>query len=88
MEKKREIICDECGWGVPEELLDTYLKGNSIFCEKCGKEIFMENSQEKTQSPSKHSDSIKKAFSLVRKKSVVFKDKVKQRIKELREKYD
>ncbi len=88
MEKRKELICEECGWKFPEELLESYLQGNSIYCEKCGKENFKNITQEKSGISLKTSNSIKKAYSSVKKKSVIFKDKVKQRLKDLREKYD
>ena len=88
MENKKEFVCEECGWNFPEQLVETYVEGKIVYCEKCGKEIVKEILQEKERRISRTSDSIKKVFSKVRKRSVVFKDKVKQRIKELREKYD
>ena len=87
MEKRKELICEECGWKFPNELLESYLKGNSIYCEKCGKENIKNVAQNNPQIYFKGSHNIKKAYSSLKKKSVVFKDKVKQRLKELQDKY-
>lgn len=31
--------CKECGWVVPQELIQNISNGKSIYCERCGSEI-------------------------------------------------
>jgi uncharacterized Zn finger protein len=85
MENNAEHLCKECGWRFPEELMQSYLAGELIYCEKCGMENIIEKIPKK---PKSASIKIKRAISSVKKKSVVFADKVKQKIKELKKKYD
>lgn len=33
------LLCKECGWEVPSDLLQNLLNSQSIYCEKCGFEI-------------------------------------------------
>ena len=77
--------CRECGWIFPEELMRQLNEGTPIYCEKCGMENF--NQILKGEIPNK-SVKVKKAFTSVKKKTIVFRDKVKQRLKEYREKHD
>ena len=28
--------CKECGWNIPEELIDFLIKEGTIYCERCG----------------------------------------------------
>jgi len=33
------LLCKECGWEVPSDLIQNLLNGQPIYCEKCGFEI-------------------------------------------------
>ncbi len=82
--EKREIEpirCPECDWDYPTELISSLLRGQAVYCEKCGSE-------------SKRSDfneidlkkNIKEIISVVKKQSGKALFRIKEKLKTYRNK--
>jgi len=81
--------CQECGSEIPKELIEIYNNGTSIYCEKCGKELIKKDANGKSPPSSViFKKRISFATKQLKKKTAVFGDKVKQKIKELKDRYE
>jgi len=88
-EKPSTIICKECNWEIPEELFLKLLDVEPIYCEECGAEIYKKdyNIQHITQIKTKQKQKILvDLLSIARKKSVEYRDKIKSKLREIKEK--
>ena len=87
---QKKIFCKECGWEFPEELFLKLLEVEPIYCEMCGAEIYKRDygiqhiTHHKTKQ--KQKKLVDTLLSIARKKSIEYKDKVKAKIKEMKEK--
>ena len=83
--------CIECGWTIPEELVEKLSNGESIYCEVCGSEIgLIEPKTEQEQALPLGNEKLKKAYSTMKSKTFNFKTKVlkaKVKLKEYVDKY-
>ncbi|MFX1340594.1 MAG: hypothetical protein ACFFDK_18435 [Promethearchaeota archaeon] len=83
-----KIFCRECGEQIPDELFTTLLDQEPIYCESCGAEIYKKdyNLQHirhiKTKQKQK---TLVDLLSIARKKTFEYKDKIKSKLKEIKE---
>jgi NAD-dependent SIR2 family protein deacetylase len=84
------LECKECGGDIPEELFENLIKGDPIYCEKCGAQINREDIKiqiESHQLTEKTSTTFKDIFGDFKKKSIEYtKKKLRQRYKRIKEK--
>ena len=83
-----KIFCKECGEQIPEELFSVLLEQEPIFCEACGAEIYKRdyNIQHISRIKAKQKQStLVDLLSVARKKSIEYRDKLKSKIKEIKE---
>jgi len=83
--------CKECGWLIPQELIEKLSNGESIYCEDCGADIGLIESEPEEEKPIPHAnEKLKKAYSNMKSKTFNFKTKVikaKERLKKYIDKY-
>jgi len=87
-EKHDSIVCKECGWEIPDELFSKLLDIEPIYCEECGAEIYKRdyNIQHVTHLKTKQKQkTLVDLLSIARKKSIEYKEKLKSKIKEIKE---
>jgi hypothetical protein len=83
-----KIYCKECGEQIPDELFSVLLEQEPIYCEACGAEIYKRDydiqhiSHIKTK---KKQSTLVDLLSVARKKSIEYRDKLKLKIKEIKE---
>ncbi len=83
-----KIYCKECGEQIPEELFSVLLEQEPIYCEICGAEIYKRDydiqhiSHIKTK---QKQSTLVDLLSIARKKSIEYRDKLKSKIKEIKE---
>ena len=83
-----KIFCKECGEQIPEELFSVLLDQEPIYCEACGAEIYKRdyNIQHISRIKAKQKQStLVDLLSVARKKSLEYRDKLKSKIKEIKE---
>lgn len=85
-----KIFCKECGEQIPDELFSVLLEQDKIYCESCGAEIYKRDygiqhiKRHKTKQ--KQRKLVESLLSIARKKSIEYKDKVKSKLKQMKEK--
>ena len=83
-----KIFCKECGEQIPEELFSVLLEQETIYCEACGAQIYKKDygiqhiSHIKTK---QKQSTLVDLLSIARKKSIEYRDKLKTKIKEIKE---
>jgi len=85
---EEKIFCKECGEEIPDELFTVLLDQEPIYCEACGCEIFKRdyNIQHITHIKTKQKQkTLVDLLTIARKKSKEYKDKIKSKIKEIKE---
>ena len=85
---EEKIFCKECGEEIPDELFTVLLDQEPIYCEACGAEIFKRdyNIQHITHVKTKQKQkTLVDLLSIARKKSIEYRDKLKSKIKEIKE---
>ena len=85
---EEKIFCKECGEEIPDELFTVLLDQEPIYCEACGAEIYKRdyNIQHITHVKTKQKQkTLVDLLSIARKKSVEYRDKIKSKIKEIKE---
>ena len=85
---EEKIFCKECGEEIPDELFTVLLDQEPIYCEACGAEIYKRdyNIQHITHVKTKQKQrTLVDLLSIARKKSIEYKDKLKSKIKEIKE---
>lgn len=86
---EEKIFCKECGEAIPDELFTVLLDQEPIYCEACGAEIYKKdyNIQHITHIKTKQKQkTLVDLLSIARKKSIEYRDKIKSKIKEIKEK--
>jgi len=82
--------CKECGWNIPEELIDFIIKEGSIYCERCGaintrKDFNLKI--ETLESDKNLSNNLREMLLAAKNKSVAYtKKKLKERMDKIKEK--
>ena len=85
---EEKIFCKECGEEIPDELFTVLLDQEPIYCEACGAEIYKRdyNIQHITHIKTKQKQkTLVDLLSIARKKSIEYRDKLKSKIKEIKE---
>jgi len=85
---EEKIFCKECGEEIPDELFTVLLDQEPIYCEACGAEIYKRdyNIQHITHVKTKQKQkTLVDLLSIARKKSIEYRDKLKSKIKEIKE---
>ena len=85
---EEKIFCKECGEEIPDELFTVLLEQEPIYCEACGAEIYKRdyNIQHITHVKTKQKQkTLVDLLSIARKKSIEYRDKLKSKIKEIKE---
>lgn len=85
---EEKIFCKECGEQIPDELFTVLLDQEPIYCEACGAEIYKRdyNIQHITHVKTKQKQkTLVDLLSIARKKSIEYRDKLKSKIKEIKE---
>jgi len=86
---EEKIFCKECGEEIPDELFKVLLDQEPIYCEACGAEIYKRdyNIQHITHIKTKQKQKklVESLLSIAKKKSVEYKEKIKSKIKEIKE---
>jgi len=85
---EEKIFCKECGEEIPDELFTVLLEQEPIYCEACGAEIHKRdyNIQHITHVKTKQKQkTLVDLLSIARKKSIEYKEKIKSKIKEIKE---
>ncbi len=82
--------CKECGWYIPQDLIENLIQGKQIYCERCGsvngeQDFPIQKLNQIKKGQSTH-PTLLNTFSSIRKKSSIFTKKLKTRIKEAMEK--
>lgn len=83
-----KIFCKECGEQIPEELFSVLLEQEPIYCEACGAEIYKRDYDIQNISHIKtkqKQSTLVDLLSVARKKSIEYRDKLKSKIKEIKE---
>ncbi len=90
MTEEKSIYCKECGWQFPEELFLKLLDVEPIYCESCGAEIYKRDYDIQhithLKTKQKQKTLVETLLSIAKKKSIEYRDKVKSKIKEIKEK--